>query len=127
MRRVKRYAGGFLDRRLRGATLLEAIVAAVLFLTVFAAVMELLPRLTVRDDDALLVAEAEYRAGRAYDKYASGVWPPGEYAERYDWGDVAILVEPYSYFSDLQVLTITARIDGSRKRITHKQLVVCGE
>ena len=36
-------------RRLKGASLLEAIVAAVLFLTVFAVVMELLPRLTVRD------------------------------------------------------------------------------
>lgn len=127
MRRVKRYAEGFLGRRLRGATLLEAIVAAVLFLTVFAAAMELLPRLTVRDDDALLVAEAEYRVSRAFDKYASGVWPPGEYAERYDWGDVVIRVEPYRDFSDVQVLTITARIDGSRKRITHKQLVVCGD
>lgn len=127
MRRVKRYAGGFLGRRLRGATLLEAIVAAVLFLTVFAAAMELLPRLTVRDDDALLVVEAEYRVGWVFDKYASGLWPAGEYAETYDWGDVAIRVEPYRDFSDVQVLTITARIDGSRKRITHKQLVVCGE
>lgn len=127
MRRVKRYAEGFLGRRLRGASLLEAIVAAVLFLTVFAAVMELLPRLTVRDDDALLVAEAEYHVGRTYDKYASGLWPAGEYAESYDWGTVTVLVEPYRDFRDLQVLTVTARIDGSRKRITHKQLVVCGE
>lgn len=127
MRRVKRYAEGFLGRRLRAASLLEAIVAAVLFLTVFAAVMELLPRLTVRDDDALLAAEAEYRVGRAFDKYAPGLWPPGEYAESYDWGDVVIRVEPYRDFSDVQVLTITACIDGSRKRITHKQLVACGE
>lgn len=127
MRRVKRYAGGFWGRRLRGATLLEAIVAAVLFLTVFAAVMELLPRLTVRDDDALLVAEAEYRVSRAYDKYASGLWLAGEYAEDYDWGTVTVLVEPYRDFSDLQVLTVMARIDGSRKRITHKQLVACRE
>lgn len=127
MRRIIRICGRAGRRRLQAATLLEATVAAVLFLTVFAAAMELLPRLTVRDDDALLVAEAEYRAGRAYDKYASGLWPPGEYAERYDWGDVAIRIEAYRDFSDVQVLTITAPIDGSRKRITHKQLVVCGE
>lgn len=127
MRRVKRYAEGFLRRRLRAASLLEAIVAAVLFLTVFAAVMELVPRLTVRDDDALLVAEAEYRVSRAFDKYASGVWPAGEYAETYDWGAVAIRIEPYREFADLQVVTVSARIDGSRKRITHKQLVVCGD
>lgn len=70
-----------------------------LFLTVFAAVVELLPRLTVRDDDALLVAEADYRAGRAFGKYATGLpWPSGEYAEAYDWGAVTVLVEAYRGF-----------------------------
>lgn len=110
-------------RRLRGASLLEAIVAAVLFLTVFAAVMELLPRLTVRDDDALLVAEADYRAGRAFDKYATGLWPSGEYAEAYDWGAVTVRIDAYRGFPDLQVVTVSARIDGCRKRITLKQLI----
>lgn len=114
-------------RRLKGASLLEAIVAAVLFLTVFAVVMELLPRLTVRDDDALLMAEADYRVGRAFDKYATGVWPCGEYAEAYDWGAVTILVESYRGFSDVQAITVSAHIDGSRKRITLKQVVECRE
>lgn len=123
MRRVNRE--GILRRRLRASTLLEAIVAAVLFLTLFAAVMELLPRLTVRNDDALLAAEADYRVGCTFDKYASGLWPAGEYAETYDWGAVAIRIESYREFADLQVVTVSARIDGSRKRITHKQLIVC--
>lgn len=114
-------------RRLKGASLLEAIVAAVLFLTVFAVVMELLPRLTVRDDDALLMAEADCRVGRAFDKYGIGMWPCGEYAEAYNWGAVTILVESYPGFLDVQVVTVSARIDGSRKRITLKQLVECRE
>lgn len=112
-------------RRLRGASLLEAIVAAVLFLTVFATVMELIPRLTVRNDDALLVAEAEYRVGQAFEKYATGIWPCTEYVTRYDWGEVSVRIEPYRDFTDLQVVTVTARIDGSRKQITHKQVVAC--
>ncbi|WP_147638377.1 hypothetical protein [Alistipes sp.] len=114
-------------RRLRGSSLLEAVVAAVLFLTVYAAVMELLPRLTVRDDDALLVAEADYSVGRAFDKYGSGVWPCGEYAETYDWGTVTVRIERYRDYSDMQVVTILACIHGSRKRITLKQLVQCRE
>ncbi len=114
-------------RRLKGASLLEAIVAAVLFLTVFAAIMELLPRLTVRDDDALLVAEADYRVGRAFDKYGSGVWPCGEYAETYDWGAVTVRIERYRDYSDKQVVTNLAWFHGSSKRITLKQLVQCRE
>lgn len=57
MRRVKRASGG----RLRAASLVEAVVAAVVLLIAFTAAMELLPRLTLRGDDALAVAEAEYR------------------------------------------------------------------
>lgn len=112
-------------RRLKGASLLEAIVAAVLLLTVFAAAMELIPRLTVPGDEALLVAEADYRVGRAFDKYATGLWPCGEYAEAYDWGAVTVLIESYRGFLDVQTVTVSARIDGSRKRITLKQLVEC--
>ena len=68
MRRVTGRLAHGLCRRLRAASLLEAVVAAVLFLTAFAAAMELVPRLTVRDDDALLVAEAEYRVGQVFGK-----------------------------------------------------------
>lgn len=116
MRRVKK-------ERLRGASLLETIVAAVLFLAVFAALMELIPRLTVRDDEALVTAEAEYRAARAFDKYGSGLWPAGEYAERYDWGEVTTRISHYRAVREVQQLTVTARIDGCRKRIVHRQLV----
>ena len=44
MRRVKRASGG----RLRAASLVEAVVAAVVLLIAFTAAMELLPRLTLR-------------------------------------------------------------------------------
>ena len=50
MRRVKRASGG----RLRAASLVEAVVAAVVLLIVFTAAMELLPRLTLRGDDAIM-------------------------------------------------------------------------
>ena len=123
MRRVKRASGG----RLRAASLVEAVVAAVLLLIVFTAAMELLPRLTLRGDDALAVAEAEYRAMCAFDKYGSGVWPAGTYVERYGGGEATVRVEPYRQYRDVQLITIEVRIDGSRKRIVHRQLVECAE
>ena len=119
MRRVKRASGG----RLRAASLVEAVVAAVVLLIAFTAAMELLPRLTLRGDDALAVAEAEYRAMCAFDKYGSGVWPAGTYVERYGGGEATVRVEPYRQYNDVQLITIEVRIDGSRKRIVHRQLV----
>ena len=120
MRRVKRASGG----RLRAASLVEAVVAAVVLLIVFTAAMELL---TLRGDDALAVAEAEYRAVCAFDKYGSGVWPAGTYVERYGGGEATVRVEPYRQYRDVQLITIEVRIDGSRKRIVHRQLVECAE
>lgn len=114
-------------RRLRGASLLEAVVAAVLMLTIFAAAMELLPHLTVSDEDTLSVAEAEYRVARTFDKYATGLWPCGEYAEAYDRGRIVVAVEPYRDLPDMQAVTLTAHIDGSRKRIALKRLIECKE
>ncbi len=111
--------------KLKGTSLIEAIVAAVIFLLVFVTALELMPRLSVRDDDALLVAEAEYRVGRTFDKYASGVWPVGEYAEKYVWGGITTRIEYYRNFDDIQQITVTAKINGNRKRIVHKQLVEC--
>lgn len=114
-------------RALRGASLLEAIVAAVLFLTVFAAIMELLPRFAVRDDDARLAAEAEYRVGRTFEKYGTGLWPCGEYAENCEWGDITVRIASYRDFADVQTVTVTARVAGSRKRVAFTQLIQCRE
>lgn len=77
--------------------------------------------------DALAVAEAEYRAMCAFDKYGSGVWPAGTYVERYGGGEATVRVEPYRQYRDVQLITIEVRIDGSRKRIVHRQLVECAE
>lgn len=116
MRRMK-------QRNLRAASLVEAIVAAVVLMTVFAAAMELLPRLTLRQDDAPATAEAEYRAARAFDKYASGLWPAGTYAERHDGGQTTVRVEPYPRYGRTQLITVEVRIAGSKRRIIHRQIV----
>lgn len=109
--------------RLKGATLLEAIVASVLLLTVFAVTMELLPRLAVRDDDALRIAQADYRVMRAFEKYAAGGWPEGEYVEDYEWGTVVIRVGGYRNSTSVQTVDVTARIVGVRRRITFRQVI----
>lgn len=113
--------------RLRAASLVEAIVAAVVLMIVFATTMELLPSLSVRDDDGLRIAEAEYRMACVLRKYGSGIWPEGEYAEPYDGGEVTIRVERYRDYGDLQRLRVRVRIAGCRKRIEHEQLVDCRE
>ena len=123
MCRLKETLGTSFRKGIRAASLLEAVVAAVVFLIVFTIAMELLPRLTLREDETLLVADAEYRVARAFDKYATGVWPVGVYSESYDWGTVEIKLTPYRNYDDLQMLIVLTHIDGSRKRIARRQII----
>ena len=58
---------------------------------------------------------------------STGVWPAGTYVERYGGGEATVRVEPYRQYRDVQLITIEVRIDGSRKRIVHRQLVECAE
>lgn len=41
--------------------------------------------------------------------------------------EASVRVEPYRQYNDVQLITIEVRIDGSRKRIVHRQLVECAE
>lgn len=122
MGRMKKVQIRLPEMEFKGSTLLETVVASVLFLAAFMSVMELLPRIAAGGNDAMLHIEAEYRVGEAFDKYASGLWPCGEYVERYEWGDVAVRIGGYRQYADLQTITVKARIHG-RPGVVHRQII----
>lgn len=111
--------------KVRGASLIEAVVASVILLAVFAVTMELLPRLSVRDDEGLRMAQGRYRLACILRKYASGAWPEGEYVETSEGVEAAIRIERYGGYEDLQLLVVEVRIDGCRRRLEHRQIVPC--
>lgn len=71
-----------LRRRLRAASLLEAVVAAVLFLTLFAAVMELIPRLTVRGETPCWSPKRNTASGGLSKNTAPGCGPAANMPRR---------------------------------------------
>lgn len=77
--------------------------------------------------DTLLLVEADYRMKRAFAKYATGVWPCGEYGEEYGWGRVVVKLTPYRDFPDLQVVEVKVFINGSDKRLGVRQIIAFEE
>ncbi len=108
---------------LKGASLLEAIAASSIFMIVFALSLELLPKLTLSGSDGLAAAEMRYVAESARRKYADGLWPAGEYVERYDCGRAKITIEPYRDFEDVAMMTVT--VECGTETTVHKELVRC--
>ena len=108
---------------LRAASLMEAIVASTVFMTVFALSLELLPRLTVSGSDELAAVEMYHIVESARRKYANGLWPAGEYTESYDCGQAKITIKPYRDFEDMAMLIITA--ESGTDITVHTELVRC--
>lgn len=109
--------------RVKGSTLVETIVASILFMVIFAVSLELVPRLTVTGRNEVDMIETEICLSRAREKYTTGVWPAGEYLERYGNGKAKVLIEYYRDLDDVVVVHI--EIEAGNERITYSEIVEC--
>lgn len=109
--------------RLPAASLLEAVVASVVLLIVFAASLETVVRLTAGPSDGIVCAEADYRAACTASEIRRGAFSEGKTERSYGWGTLTVLIEPYASCPALWQATLTVKIAGGRKRMEYRYLV----
>lgn len=110
-------------KRLPAASLLEAVVASVVLLIVFAASLETVVRLTAGPSDGIVCAEADYRAACTASEIRRGAFSEGKTERSYGWGTLTVLIEPYASCPALWQATLTVKITGGRKRMEYRYLV----
>ena len=110
-------------KRLPAASLLEAIVASVVLLIVFAASMETVVRLTATPSEDVACVDADYRAACAASEIRRGTFKEGTTELSYGWGTLTVRIEPYASCPVLWQATLTVRIAGGRKRMEYRYLV----
>lgn len=109
--------------RLPASSLLEAIVASVVLLIVFAASFETIVRLTAGPSDGIVCAEADYRAACVSGAIRAGVYGEGTTELTYDWGTLTVRIGPYGPCPALWQATLTVKIAGGRKKMEYRYLV----
>ena len=109
--------------RLPAASLLEAIVASVVWLVVFAASLETVVRLSAGPSYGLGCAEADYRAAHVLEKVREGTYGEGTTRLTFGWGSLTIRIEPYDPCPSLWYVTLTVEITCERKRMEYRHLV----
>lgn len=119
--------GAVNGKTLRANTLVEVLVASVIFLAVFMIGLETLSRLTVRDDEGLVFVEADWRVKECFFEFSDGLHPVGKYDKNYDWGEIQVTIAPYRDYRNLQELTLAATILQNRKRIEYKYIIEIDE
>ena len=110
-------------KRLPAASLLEAIVASVVLLIVFAASLETVVRLTATPSEGMACVDADYRAACIASEIRQGNFGEGTTKLTYGWGTLTVLIEPYASCPALWQATLTVKIAGGRKKIEYRHLI----
>jgi hypothetical protein len=110
--------------KLKGSSMVEAIVASLIFITVFAISLTTLTRLTLRKDEGYVLLEAERAMAECSMRYGNGTWSEGEYNDDFEWGEITTVIAPYSDYKRIQQVSLRVTIRGSRKTIEHRGLTV---
>lgn len=114
-----------LKHTLPGASVLEAIVASILFMVIFCIAIETLTRVgTMKRDDTLLEMETDLQG--CVREFTLQVHETGEYSREYDWGEIAVLVAPYRDLDGIRELCFDALPAHTNRKMTYRTLVVYG-
>lgn len=97
-----------MKRSLKGASLVEALVASVIFLTVFLIAMNSLTDIARVRFSGTSPAVVEEAVGGCLAKFAAETADRAVYS--YPWGDIEIVAEPYRASDDLLDVVVTAKV-----------------
>jgi hypothetical protein len=108
-------------RVVRASTLVEVIVASVVFLTIFAISMHTVTQLSINPREGEDFALADCLMRSCIREFSDGRREEGEYERTYDRVQVTITVAQYRDYEDLQELTVSTVVN--RKRIEYKHII----
>ena len=110
-------------KRLPASSLLEAIVASVVWLVVFAASLETVVRLSAGPSDGLACAEADYRASRILGEIREGAYGEGTTERTYGWGAITVRIEPYDPCPSQWSVRLTVEIASEHTKLEYRHLI----
>lgn len=119
--------GKLKQRKLAGSTIVEAIVASLIFLTVFVISLSTVTGFTLREDEGYAVIEAERRLRDCFVRYGDGTWAEGSYTDEFGWGRITTVIAPYGDYERLRMVVMRAVLCNSRKSIEFRRLIICSD
>jgi hypothetical protein len=102
---------------------LEAVVASVVLLAVFAASLETVVRLTTAPSEGMACVDADYRAACVASEIRRGAFAEDTTELSYGWGTLTVRIEPYAPCPALWQATLTVKIANGRKKMEYRYLV----
>lgn len=104
-------------------SLIEVIVASVIFLAVFMISLHTVVSLVGRQNDDAIYIVADMAIKSTYAEYVLGNINMPEYKKEYSWGDITGRLNLYGDYSGIEELTLIARLSPGGREIVYKYLI----
>lgn len=112
-----------LHTRLKASSLLEAVVASVLFMTVFTLSLETIGRITLHGEDLHALIAMDNALQNARNEYTQQPHENTSLTREFLWGTLDITLTPYKESQDLQLLRLKAENRHSHQVIQWRQIL----
>jgi hypothetical protein len=109
--------------RLKAETLIQAIVAALIFMVIFLISLETVVRITTSQDDAYTLVDADYQISLFFAELSDGKHTYGNYVKYFSGGKLTAEISQYQEYTNLQIVTVTAELNKIKKHITFRHIV----
>jgi hypothetical protein len=108
---------------LRAETVIQAIIAALIFMVVFLVSLDTIVRITTAEDDAYLLVDANYQISSFFAELSDGKHQNGSYTKYFGEGKLSAEISQYKNYPDLQIIVINAKINKIKKQIVLRHIV----
>ena len=106
-------------------SLIEVIVASVIFLIVFVASLHTIVSLTTLQNDATVYIAADIAVKETYRKYTIGNIDTIKYKKEYSWGNITTELNAYDEYPWINELTIKVELSSGHREIIYRYLIEC--
>lgn len=108
---------------LKASTLLETIVASVIFLSVFTISLWTTTLLTSSTCGPGILIEVDYRLKECFRDYSSAYYTNGDYVRQFGWGNIYIDISSYKNYDELRHIQLKAVIANDHKTVSFDHIV----
>lgn len=113
---------GKLNMCIKGSTVIEVIVASIIFLVIFTLSMDTLVRISSKSNTSIELIDAQSKVTDMY-RLAIDNLEKGQIEREYSWGRVVATIAQYKDYNDLKQITITATIKKSKQQLKRYYIV----
>ncbi|MDR1347621.1 MAG: hypothetical protein LBJ63_04205 [Prevotellaceae bacterium] len=107
----------------RAETVIQAVIAALIFMVIFIVSLDTVTKITVSHDDAYVLVDADYQISAFFAELADGRHQNGNYEKYFSGGKLSAEISQYKDYIDLQIIVINAEIYGMKKHIVFRHII----